>query len=350
MTCKVVHVVGARPNFVKMAPVYKALKDLNVTQKIIHSGQHYDSKMSGTFFEDLKIPKPDFNLEVMSGTHAQQTGKVLVGIETCLLKVNPKIVIVYGDVNTTLAAAISAKKLNLIVAHVESGLRSFDVRMPEEQNRMMVDAISDILFVTEKSGIDNLKHSNHYGKIFHVGNTMIDSLASVIDTNAKKLDHCVVTFHRPSNVDTRQHLEKVVNLVESLPCKTIWPVHPRTKKSLIDCGFYDRVKSNSHIFLKDPKPYIEFVNLVNTSRFIITDSGGIQEEAVFMKIPCITYRSSTERPSTIESGSNVLLMKLDAIKSKVHDIISDNQKEIIVPDLWDGHAAKRIAKILQNYF
>lgn len=350
MTCKVVHVVGARPNFVKMAPVYKALSKLNVEQKIVHSGQHYDSKMSGSFFKDLKIPNPDYNLEVMSGTHADQTGKILMGMEKCFLDSKPKIVIVYGDVNTTLAAAISAKKMGIIVAHVESGLRSFDMSMPEEQNRIMVDAISDILFVSEKSGIENLDKFNVYGKVFHVGNTMIDSLSNVAKTNIKKLDHCVVTFHRPSNVDTYENLEKIVCLIESLPCKVKWPVHPRTKKSLIDNSLYNRLYHNTEIEMTEPKSYIEFIDLISRAKFIITDSGGIQEEAVFLKTPCITYRTSTERPATIESGSNTLSMDAAEIKQSVFNIVNDSHKEIIVPELWDGFASQRIAEILQKYF
>jgi len=179
---------------------------------------------------------------------------------------------------------------------------------------------------------------------------MIDSLVSVVKESTKKLDHCIVTFHRPSNVDSKQSLEKVVSLVESLPCKTIWPVHPRTKKSLMDFGLYEKLRKNPRVFLEEPKPYIEFVNLVSNSKFIITDSGGIQEEAVFLKTPCITYRSSTERPSTLDSRSNTLSMDLDVIKSRVHNIINGKQEEITVPNLWDGNAAKRIAEILQNYF
>lgn len=350
MTCKVVHVVGARPNFVKMAPVYKALKDLNISQKIIHSGQHYDAKMSGSFFEDLNIPDPDYNLEVMSGSHAEQTGRVLITIENCFLEINPKIVIVYGDVNTTLAAAVTAKKLNLLVAHVESGLRSCDMTMPEEQNRIMVDGISDILFVTEQSGLDNLKNVRRDQKVYHVGNTMIDSLAQVTSTKNKKLDHCVVTFHRPSNVDSKESLKKVVSLVKDLPCKTIWPLHPRTKKSLEKFNLYDSLSQAPFLSLEEPKSYVEFVNLVSSAKFIVTDSGGIQEEAVFLKTPCITYRSSTERPSTIDSGSNTLTMNLESIKNKTQEINRGMHKDIKVPDLWDGNASKRIAKILKNYF
>lgn len=350
MVCDVIHVVGARPNFVKMAPVYKALKDVGASQKIIHSGQHYDGKMSGSFFEDLSIPKPDYNLEVMSGTHAQQTSKVMSKIEACLVESNPKIVVVYGDVNTTLAAAITSKKLGLTLAHVESGLRSFDMKMPEEQNRIMVDAISDILFVTETSGIENLKKEGRTSNVYHVGNTMIDSLASVARKKINKEDQCVVTFHRPSNVDSKESLEKIVDLVISLPCVANWPIHPRTKKSLVDFGLYEQLKRNDRVILTGPKSYVDFIDLISRSKFIMTDSGGIQEESVFLEVPCITYRSSTERPSTIESGSNTLTMDKKEIIKKVSEIVEGKNEKITVPQLWDGKASQRISKILKNYF
>ena len=345
MTCDILHVVGARPNFVKMAPVYSALKDLRVSQKILHSGQHYDKNMSDDFFVDLKIPEPNINLEIKGKTHGEQTAAAIVGIEKYLQKQRPKIVCVYGDINTTLAASISAKKLGINVAHIESGLRSGDISMPEEQNRIMVDAIADIHFVTEPSGIKNLKEEGRLKTSYFVGNTMIDSLKNFIKDNPKKNSekYGVVTFHRPSNVDTKKELIKIIEILEEIKTKLYWPIHPRTLSALKKFRCLSRAKRIKNLSIIEPLSYNSFIHLVQNSSVVITDSGGIQEETTFMGVPCITYRDSTERPVTIEEGTNILMMDKESIVIMVKKIMLDIFKPHKIPQYWDGNAGQRVA-------
>lgn len=349
MTCEILHVVGARPNFVKMAPVYKALQKLRVSQKILHSGQHYDKNMSGDFFEDLGIPNPDKNLNVKGKTHAEQTAFILVGVEKFLLNCKPKIVCVYGDINTTLAASISAKKLGIKIAHIESGLRSGDMSMPEEQNRIMTDAISDIHFVTEQSGMDNLLKEGKQDSAYFVGNTMIDSLKNRISkVENKKSEYGVVTFHRPSNVDNREGILSIVEILEEIKSDTYWPIHPRSLSSLKKFRCLSRVKRIKGLSLIDPLSYNSFIQLVRNASFVITDSGGIQEETTYMGVPCITYRDTTERPSTIVDGSNILTMNKDEIVTTVKKIRLGIFKEHRIPKLWDGNAGERVSLVLKK--
>ena len=350
MDCEILHVVGARPNFVKMAPVYKSLKNLRVTQKILHSGQHYDKNMSDDFFEDLGIPKPDKNLNVKGKTHAEQTGFILVGVEKFLTACRPKIVCVYGDINTTLAAAISAKKLGIKIAHIESGLRSRDITMPEEQNRIMTDSISDIHFVTEKAGLENLAKEGKKDSCYFVGNTMIDSLKSLVDSiDVKKdSDYGVVTFHRPSNVDSKERLQKIIQILEEIKSEIYWPVHPRTLSALKKFRCLSRVKRIKGLKMIDPLSYNSFISLVKNSKFVITDSGGIQEETTYMGVPCITYRDSTERPSTVLEGTNILTMSKDEIIVTIKKINLGIFKKSNIPELWDGNAGERISLILKK--
>lgn len=346
----ILHVVGARPNFAKMAPVYKSLSKLRVSQKILHSGQHYDKNMSGDFFKDLGLPDPDVTLKIKGKSHAEQTSEVMIGIEKELIKSLPKIVCVYGDINTTLAATISSKKMNTKVAHIESGLRSGDIHMPEEQNRIMVDAISDYHFVTELSGIKNLKEEGKTTSVHHVGNTMIDSLSEYLNQNPRKKSESygVVTFHRPSNVDSKEGILQILSILAGIDTKMYWPLHPRTMLSLKKFRCLSKAKRIKNLSMIEPLPYNSFVSLVNNATMVITDSGGIQEETTYMGIPCITYRSSTERPVTITTGTNMLTMNEHEIHRYVRDIMSGNFKKGKIPHLWDGRSGERIALVLKR--
>jgi len=350
MTCEILHIVGARPNFVKMAPVYRALEELRVDQKILHSGQHYDKNMSEDFFKDLGIPQPNINLGVKGKTHAEQTASVLIGVEKFLLQCKPGLVCVYGDINTTLAASITAKKLGVKVAHIESGLRSGDISMPEEQNRIMTDAIADIHFVTEQSGMDNLEKEGKKDSSYFVGNTMIDSLKNLVDSwkDKKESEYGVVTFHRPSNVDSKEGIQKIIEILEALKVEIYWPIHPRTLKALKKFRCLSRAKRIQGLKMIDPLSYNSFIRLIRNSSFVITDSGGIQEETTYMGIPCLTYRDTTERPSTITEGSNILIMNKDEIVIAVKKIMLGMIKNHKIPRLWDGKSGQRVALILKK--
>jgi UDP-N-acetylglucosamine 2-epimerase (non-hydrolysing) len=373
---KIISVVGARPNFMKVAPIYRAINKYNTSQLnlssnkstnrrihhlICHTGQHYDEKMSKVFFEDLELPKPDFYLGVGSGFHAEQTAKVMVEFEKILLQEKPDMVLVVGDVNSTIACSLTAKKLHIKVVHVEAGLRSFDMEMPEEVNRILTDRISDYLFVTEKSGLENLQNEGvPENKVFFVGNVMIDSLIHYQPKVDKStiLEHfellpfsfVLVTLHRPSNVDTRESLEKLVAFLNRLAeeRKIIFPIHPRTKNNLKKHGL---IQSLSHtVILSDPIGYIDFQALIKNAELIVTDSGGIQEESTYLGVQCITLRTSTERPSTVDVGTNQLIgIDLEKAESACLDVLNGNKKEGSVPERWDGKAAERIVEILWEH-
>jgi UDP-N-acetylglucosamine 2-epimerase (non-hydrolysing) len=350
MKKKVLHVVGARPNFVKAAPVIKSISS-DIEQLLIHTGQHYDKKMSDVFFDNLNIPKPTEFLSIGSGTHGEQTAKVIVEMEKHLLKYNPDLLLVYGDVNSTLGSAIAASKLNIEIAHVESGLRSFDNNMPEEVNRLIVDGIADYHFVTEKSGVDNLLSEGRCGdNIFLVGNTMIDSLYKILATVGlnRKEEYALLTLHRPSNVDTKEGLEKIIRICENIEMKILFPMHPRTKKSLKKLNLYDRLSENVNLEILEPVGYFEFVSLLSNSSVVITDSGGIQEETTALRVPCLTLRKNTERPITVECGTNILVDTTEEVLYNISQIRSGNYKKGTVPYLWDGSAGKRIAKIIEK--
>lgn len=357
---KIISVVGARPNFMKVAPLHKAFlkyKDI-VNHLICHTGQHYDEKMSKIFFEELELPQPDFYLGVGSGSHAEQTAKIMVEFEKILLREKPDLIIVVGDVNSTIACALTAAKLNIKVAHVEAGLRSFDRQMPEEINRILTDAISDYLFVSEKSGIENLhKEGVDPKKIFFVGNIMIDSLVAhlhkaeelnVLDQfNLKPGEYALATMHRPSNVDDKNILADIIDLLEEIGeiKKVLFPIHPRTKNNIVKYGLENRI--NGNVILTEPLGYIEFLNLIKNSALIITDSGGIQEEATFLGVQCITARNNTERPITVEVGTNHLLGNdFKKIKETAFNILNGKKKIGSIPALWDGKTADRIANII----
>ncbi|HOI30216.1 MAG TPA: UDP-N-acetylglucosamine 2-epimerase (non-hydrolyzing) [Melioribacteraceae bacterium] len=362
---KIISVVGARPNFMKIAPIHKAFSDfslqssdINLQHLICHTGQHYDDNMSKVFFQDLNLPQPNYYLGVGSGTHAEQTAKIIIEFEKVLLSEKPDLVIVVGDVNSTIACSLTAVKFSIKVAHVEAGLRSFDRNMPEEINRILTDQISDYLFVTEKSGLENLKKEGIYNsKIFFVGNTMIDTLiyylpkaeeSKIIDEfGLIKNNYVLATLHRPGNVDEKVELIELISLLNKIADrrKIIFPIHPRTKNNLVKFGLMNMIHPN--INLTDPVGYIDFISLIKNAELIITDSGGIQEESTYLGVQCITLRNSTERPITVEVGTNQLLGNdLNKALAAASDVLSGKIKKGSIPELWDGHAAKRIVKIL----
>ncbi len=344
----------------KVAPIHRAFQKYSdkIQHLICHTGQHYDEKMSKVFFDDLELPKPDFYLGVGSGSHAEQTAKVMMEFEKVLLAEKPDMILVVGDVNSTIACSLTAAKLHIKVVHVEAGLRSFDRKMPEEVNRVLTDAISDYLFVTEKSGLENLKHEGvDDSKVFFVGNVMIDSLAYYLDkTNGRTIlsdfgltpqNYLLVTLHRPSNVDSKEQLTKLIGMLERLSekRKVIFPIHPRTRKNLSDYNLLN--DNNDNLILTDPIGYIDFLTLTKNAELILTDSGGIQEESTYLGVQCITLRTSTERPITVEVGTNQLLGNdLNKAEQTALDILSGKKKEGKIPELWDGKAAERIAAIL----
>jgi UDP-N-acetylglucosamine 2-epimerase (non-hydrolysing) len=360
MTKKIISVVGARPNFMKMAPVHKEFisKYPNISHKICHTGQHYDDKMSKIFFNEFKISEPEYQLKVGSGSHAEQTAKIMVEFEKVLLKEYPDLIIVYGDVNSTMACSIVASKIGVKIAHVESGLRSFDMSMPEEINRIVTDRLSDLLFVSEKSGLKNLKEEGiKENKIYFVGNVMIDSLVSFTSLAEKSTilneyyikagQYILVTMHRPSNVDSREFMSEFIGLLNhfSKQYKIIFPIHPRTKNNLNNW----QIKFHDNIILTDPIGYVDFLCLIKNSKLIITDSGGIQEESTFLGIQCITIRNNTERPVTVEEGTNILAgTDLNSVKDIINKKLEGEIKEGIIPELWDGKTSQRICKIISE--
>jgi UDP-N-acetylglucosamine 2-epimerase (non-hydrolysing) len=351
--------VGARPNFVKIAPILNEYKKNNSDYLLVHTGQHYDKNMSDDFFVDLNIPKPNYFLGVGSGTHASQTDKIMIKFEEICLKIMPKLVVVPGDVNSTLACAIVCSKLHIPVAHVESGLRSFDKRMPEEINRILTDRISDILFVTEKSGLINLdKEGISSDKIHFVGNTMIDSLVKYLDRaislkewenfSLAKNNYCLLTMHRPSNVDDFKNIEKVFNIIKFFSDKInfILPAHPRLKKTITSLN----ISKPNNLLIINPLPYINFLSLLYGSRVVVTDSGGIQEESTFLKIPCITLRENTERPVTIDHGTNYLTgLNMKLIIKTFDNILKGKLKSSRKIKFWDGNSSQKIYEILEGY-
>ncbi len=356
-------IAGARPNFMKIAPIVRALKERDdIFQfRIVHTGQHFDHEMSDVFFEELGIPTPDYHLGCGGGSHAQQTAKIMVAFEETCQKERPDCVLVVGDVNSTLACSIVAKKMGIRVAHVEAGLRSGDMSMPEEINRLVTDSISDWFFVTEPSGYENLiKEGKSPDVVFDVGHVMIDNLlfqcsqleqadkSQFISEPIKRQlgRYGVVTLHRPSNVDDPVVFDRIVaalNAVsESIPL--VFPVHPRTRQMLDKCGIH----VNKNIHFTKPLSYMDFLNLWKDAAVVMTDSGGLQEETTGLGVPCLTLRENTERPITIELGSNQLVgTDADLIRAAATNIIAGLKKNGCRPPLWDGHAAERIVTRLQ---
>jgi len=371
---RLLSVVGARPNFMKVAPIVEELKrHPGVEHCLVHSGQHYDELLSGNFFADLGLPKPDVNLQVGSGSHAVQTAEIMRRIEPVLLDYKPEMVVVVGDVNSTVATALTAVKLGIRVAHIEAGLRSFDMTMPEEINRKLTDAISDLLFVTEQSGVENLKHEGvGAGKIFLVGNVMIDCLLRHRELAAKSpiLDRLgvrqngsgcrsygVLTLHRPSNVDDPKTLQGILSAVSALAAElpVFFPVHPRTRKNIESFGLArylaDAARENRvGIVPLDPLGYLDFISLNDRARIVLTDSGGVQEETTVLGVPCLTLRENTERPATVEHGSNqVVGVDPDRILAAARSVLQEPTRPPQRPPLWDGKAAPRIVAILLEH-
>ena len=355
-------IAGARPNFMKIAPIISSIKKYKskkIKYRLIHTGQHYDKNMSQSFFNQLGIPEPDFNLESGGGTQAEITSKIMVRYESLLVTSPSDLCLVVGDVTSTMACSIVAKKQKIKVAHVEAGIRSWDLTMPEEINRMVTDSITDYFFTTSKyanSNLLNLGVPNN--KIFFVGNTMIDSLLKNInklrkpyfwnDQNLINKKYIVMTLHRPSNVDNKNNLQKLIHSIcESInDFKLLFPVHPRTKNILKNLKINDE-----NLVLIDPLPYLEFNYLIKNSLCVITDSGGITEETTVLGIPCITIRENTERPETIEIGTNELIgTNLNSIKKSLKKIFSKRWKKGSIPPLWDGKASDRIVKYLIKIF
>ena len=360
---KIINVVGARPNFMKIAPLMAAYRSYsNIEPLLIHTGQHYDNKMSDLFFEELGIPRPDINLQVGSASHAVQTAEIMKAFEPVVLEHKPDVVIVVGDVNSTVACGLVAAKAGIKLAHVEAGLRSFDRTMPEEINRIVTDAVSDLLFCTEQSGVDNLKKEGiPEVKIHLVGNVMIDSLlknwtkakkSSILDQlDLKGNRYAVLTLHRPSNVDEPSIFKNIFTALEAIQedMPVIFPIHPRTRKNLYSSALGDRAKKMPGLRLLDPVGYLDFLRLLSSAAVVLTDSGGIQEEATILKIPCLTLRENTERPATIEYGSNQIVGADTArILSAYHKVTNEDTTNYRVPPLWDGRAAERIVEILAN--
>jgi UDP-N-acetylglucosamine 2-epimerase (non-hydrolysing) len=350
----ILHVVGARPNFMKVAPVMRALGKMPETrQTLVHTGQHYDENLSGIFFSQLGIPQPDVNLEVGSGSHAAQTAEVMKRLEPILVARNPDIVLVYGDVNSTVAAALVCSKLLIRLGHVEAGLRSFDRTMPEEANRVVTDHLADLLFTPSEDGDSNLRREGIPAeKIFRVGNVMIDSIVRLmpevmrLPPNGSSDRFALVTLHRPSNVDDdtslKELLAALLRVNERL--EVVFPVHPRTRQRI------ENLEINiEKLHLLEPLPYIEFLSLQRRATLVITDSGGIQEETTYLGVPCLTLRNNTERPVTVDMGTNTLVGQDPLLLvSETERILEGNGKKGTIPPLWDGYASERIARVLQE--
>jgi UDP-N-acetylglucosamine 2-epimerase (non-hydrolysing) len=359
------HIVGARPNFMKVAPVLNALKQrTNVTQTLVHTGQHYDVNMSDVFFQQLDIPAPDVNLAVGSGTHAKQTAEIMIRLEPVVLERQPDMVLVYGDVNSTVATVLVCAKLGVQVGHVEAGLRSFDRTMPEEINRLVTDQLADLLFTPSEDGDENLRREGIPAeKIFRVGNVMIDSLVRLLPAaqqaftqttttatgTGTKSDglperYALVTLHRPANVDDSEVLKRILeSLLEvNRDLAVVFPAHPRTRKRIADFKL-----DAGQLRVLDPLPYLDFLGLQSHATVVITDSGGIQEETTYLGVPCLTVRENTERPITVSVGTNVLVGRdREKLRRELSRVLAGKAKKGIVPPLWDGHAGERIAGIL----
>ncbi|MFY9684053.1 MAG: UDP-N-acetylglucosamine 2-epimerase (non-hydrolyzing) [Candidatus Sulfotelmatobacter sp.] len=391
---RLLSVVGARPNFMKIAPILAELKLAELKKDalkndelkkdeskkfpaiehcLVHSGQHYDELLSGNFFTDLGLPRPDVNLEVGSGSHAVQTAEIMKRLEPVLLDYKPQMVLVVGDVNSTIAAALTAVKLGIGVAHIEAGLRSFDMTMPEEVNRKLTDAISSLLFVTEHSGVENLRREGIAAeKIFLVGNVMIDSLLRHREMAAKSpiLDRLgmrqngsgcraygVLTLHRPSNVDDPETLQGILSAVSALArdLPVFFPVHPRTRKNIESFGLLRYLadsagRNDSGIVPLDPLGYLDFLSINDGARIVLTDSGGVQEETTVLGVPCLTLRENTERPATVEHGSNqVVGVDSHRILAAARSVLQKPARSSKRPPLWDGKAAARIVAILGEH-
>lgn len=353
----IVHVTGARPNFPKAAPVIKALEAVGIRQVLVHTGQHYDPVMSEVFFQQLGLPEPDVNLGVGSGTHAHQTAKVMTSLEDMFVADPPALVVVYGDVNSTVAASLVAAKLHIPVAHVEAGLRSFDRTMPEEVNRVVTDGLADLLFTTSPDANVHLGTEGiHADKIHFVGNPMIDTLLANLDkfdAEAAKAElgltepYLVATLHRPANVDDPDQAAAIVKALHAAADTTrvVIPLHPRGRASFEAAGLME----HSGVTVIAPLGYVEFIGLVRGSCAVITDSGGVQEETTMLGVPCLTLRPNTERPVTITHGTNQLVTEQTLSDRLAETLANGSSGDGTTPPLWDGHAGERIARVIKQY-
>lgn len=351
--------IGTRPNFIKVTRFKELSENYNCDVKIIHTGQHFDTNMADVFFEQFGLT-PDYFLNVGGLSPNAQVAQIMLKLEELFAVIGkPDFLMVPGDVNSTLAGAVAANKMNIPLIHLESGLRSFDKKMPEEHNRIVADNLSDICLVTEPSGIENLKNEGVQAKVFHVGNTMIDTLvkfelqieASTILNNLglKTQQYILCTFHRPSNVDDKAQLQKLIHLLDSLSTlqKVVIPLHPRTLKMIREYGLSETLECNQNIIITEPLGYFEFQKLIKEATLVLTDSGGIQEETTFRQIPCLTLRENTERPVTITEGSNTLMhFDITEIIQYVHQIINGTYKKGTIPQFWDGYTTERIFEVL----
>jgi UDP-N-acetylglucosamine 2-epimerase (non-hydrolysing) len=357
---RIAHIVGARPNFMKAAPVMAALDcDGIAEQVLVHTGQHYDFNMSRVFFHQLGLPEPTVNLGVGSGSHAVQTSQIMQRFEEWVLGYRPDMVLVYGDVNSTLAATVVCSKIHIPVAHVEAGLRSFDRSMPEEINRLVTDQIADLLFAPSQDGVDNLGHEGVSPERIHlVGNVMIDTLVRLLpraeESGASRelsawrdTRYALVTLHRPSNVDSPATLRSIMMALQDIAASipVVFPVHPRTRQKLDSMA----LPACPGVHLLEPIGYLEFLAMQRRAKVIITDSGGIQEESTFLQVPCLTLRENTERPVTVSIGTNILIgHDMALLRDQVGRVLNNDFKKGSIPPLWDGNASGRIATVVAN--
>jgi UDP-N-acetylglucosamine 2-epimerase (non-hydrolysing) len=358
----ILNIVGARPNFMKVAPLHRTFETRpEINSKILHTGQHYDAKMSDIFFNQLGMPEPHYYLGIGGGSHTWTTANIMLKFEEIVKEDRPDLVLVVGDVNSTVACTLVAIKMGIPVAHVEAGLRSGDRTMPEELNRLMTDSVADYLFVTEQSGMIHLaKEGVSDEKIFFVGNVMIDSLvhfreqassSSILeDTGVSPKDYILMTMHRPHNVDNEESLRDILQIIKDATHhkKVVFPIHPRTTNNMKKFGLYEELETIEGVTLLEPQGYLEFLKLMDNAALIITDSGGIQEETTYLQVPCMTFRDTTERPSTVDIGTNFLMKDLNptSVRVQMEAILSGQAKEGIIPPFWDGKTAERIADIL----
>ena len=360
---KIVNVVGARPNFMKIAPIHAEMQRFpEIDAFLLHTGQHYDHTMSTLFFENLGLPEPHFYLGVGSGDHGAQTGRVMIEFEAVLKDLDPDIVVVVGDVNSTIACALVAGKMGCKVAHVEAGLRSFDRTMPEEINRLLTDQISDYLFTTEPSARSNLQREGiPEHKIFFVGNVMIDSLLChrrraagrpvLAELGIEARTYVLVTLHRPSNVDDPIRLGNLIEVLCAISeqATVIFPAHPRTRRNLAEFGYESSVRSCPNLRLTEPLEYLDFLKCMDNASLVVTDSGGIQEETTVLGVPCLTARENTERPVTVTHGTNVLVgLDPECLLSEARKVLQGHGKVGNCPELWDGKASERIVRVLRT--
>jgi UDP-N-acetylglucosamine 2-epimerase (non-hydrolysing) len=362
---KIINVVGARPNFMKIAPLMTEMKKHpgHITPLLLHTGQHYDEKMSDLFFRELGIPKPDIYLGVGSDTHARQVAKIMMEFDEICTRENPDAILVVGDVNSTMACSLVAAKRDIKIIHMEAGLRSYDRTMPEEINRLVTDTLADLLLIPSEDAIENLhKEGIADEKIHLVGNVMIDTLFHFLplaknskimgQLKVEKGNFVLVTLHRPSNVDTVENLKKILETLVAIQKTTpvVFPIHPRTLKNIEVLGLKDLIKDVPNLILTEPLGYLDFQQLMSNSLLVVTDSGGLQEETTALKIPCITVRENTERPVTISLGSNELIgMDMEKLLNLYYKAKEGKWKSSSIPELWDGKTSERVVQVLLNH-